>query len=81
MKMSDITIKVELRPCFVKDMKCLFHKWSYNWMGADKVQVAIVERYDGVVLECYPHEVCFADNKINEYAFDFDFYSELKEME
>lgn len=25
---SDIIIKIELRPCVVKDRKALFHKWS-----------------------------------------------------
>ena len=38
-----------------------------------RVTLAIVEFEDGTVAEVEPSEVRFADNKINEYAFDFNF--------
>jgi hypothetical protein len=80
---SKIIIETELRPCIVKDRKALFHKWSdksrivepspmiggHNG-GILKYTVGIIEYEDGVVTECYPHEIKFTDTKIKEYCFE-----------
>ena len=44
-----------------------------------KVTLAIVEFEDGTVAEVEPSEVRFADHKINEYAFTFDFDKHTRE--
>ena len=64
----------KLRPCMVKNRKAAFHKWEHKaWViepsimasghtgGQMELDVAIIEYEDGVVTECYPHEVRFTD--------------------
>jgi len=43
--------------------------------------LAIVEFEDGTVAEVEPNEVRFADGKINEYCFDFEFDKHCKDNE
>jgi hypothetical protein len=38
--------------------------------GILKYTVGIIEYEDGVVTECYPHEIKFTDTKIKEYCFE-----------
>lgn len=70
----------EYRPCMIKGRKALFHRWEdkaqvYNPMsigqipGQLKQTVGIVEYEDGTVHECYPGEIRFCDNKLQEYCF------------
>lgn len=72
----------EFRPCFVKGKKALFHCWEPKMQvvgesmlrgGHSAGQLAatfgIVEYEDGTVRECYPHEIRFCDNKLEEYHF------------
>lgn len=75
---TEINIKVELRPCIVKDRKALFHKWSQSnrvVMTGEvithviKNTIAIIEYENGAVTECYPYEIKFTDNKHREYCF------------
>lgn len=65
--------KIEIRPCYVNKRKALFHIWSKKEVGTMLADVAIIEYEDGFVTTCYPHEIRFADHKINEYAFTYDF--------
>jgi ribosomal protein S27E len=73
MKLRDITVGFALRPCYVQGRKALFHAWTQRNDGLKDNYVAIIEWEDGVVTYCYPHEVRFIDNKINEYVFDYQF--------
>ena len=79
---SEIIFKTELRPCFVKDQKALFHKWNEFAKpvsggitpidpppGQIKYTLGIVEYEDGTVEEVAPHHIKFIDNKIKEYDF------------
>jgi hypothetical protein len=79
---SEISIKIELRPCIVKGRKALFHKWSDKSNivppspmigghdgGVLKLTVGIIEYEDGVITECYPYEIRFVDAKFTEYCF------------
>lgn len=72
----------ELRPCFVKGKKALFHCWEPKMQvvgesmlrgghsaGQLAVTVGIVEYDDGTVHECYPYEIRFCDDKVKEYYF------------
>lgn len=75
-------ITIELRPCEVKNRKALFHRWSDkseiippspmvggHGGGVTTLTVGIIEYEDGVVAECYPHELKFLDEKLKEYCF------------
>lgn len=79
---NEIIIKSELRPCFVKDKKALFHKWNEFSKpvpggitpidpppGEIKYTLGMVEYEDGTVEEVAPHYIKFIDNKIKEYDF------------
>lgn len=79
---SEISIREDLRPCIVNNRKALFHKWSDKSKivepspmigghagGVLKYTVGIIEYEYGVVTECYPYEIRFVDNKIEEYRF------------
>lgn len=70
----------EYRVCIVKGRKALFHRWVdkahvYNPImkgeipGQIKHTVGVVEYEDGAVHECYPYEIRFCDNKLQEYCF------------
>ena len=67
---SEIIIKPELRPCFVKDKKALFHKWVHtkNLLGQE-FEVGIVEYENGQVEEVTSNNIKFCDNKLSEYIF------------
>ena len=71
MASGDIKIKLEMRPCYVKEKKALFHQWSHtkNLLGQE-FEVGIVEYEDGQVEEITPNNIKFCDNKIHEYIFD-----------
>lgn len=67
----------EYRPCIIKGRPALFHRWeeksgiigpSPMIEGLLKLTVAIIEYEDGVVTECYPHEIRFCDHKFEEVA-------------
>lgn len=79
---NEIIIKSELRPCFVKNKKALFHKWNEFSKpvpggittidpppGQITYTLGMVEYEDGTVEEVAPHHIRFIDNKIKEYAF------------
>ena len=70
-------IKQELRPCYIKGRKALFHKWSINYINHTSVEVGIIEYDNGVVTECYPHEIRFVDRKLNDFSFAFSFDEEI----
>ena len=72
----------ELRPCFVNNRKALFHRWEPKMQvvgesmlqgghsaGQLAITVGIVEYENGTVHECYPYEIRFCDNKLEEYHF------------
>lgn len=77
-----ITFTADLRPCYADGKKALFHKFvehsrivepspmigGHNG-GVIKYTLAIVEYDNGKVEYVEPCKICFADNKINEYAF------------
>lgn len=67
---NEIIIKSELRPCFVKDKKALFHKWVHteNLLGQE-FEVGIVEYENGQVEEVTSNNIKFCDNKLREYIF------------
>ncbi len=82
MAVSSFKIEMELRTCIIGKRKALFHKWSDKSQivgpemaagghngGALKLTVGIIEYEDGVVTECYPHEIKFTDDKFKEYCF------------
>lgn len=67
-------VRLELRPCYYKGRKALFHRWSdYSRViepsvlrgghggGVISGTCAIIETADGTVLEVYPTEIQFAD--------------------
>ena len=69
-KLNDIEIKMEIRPCFVKDRKAFFHKWVHTKdLLGQEFEVGIVEYEDGQVEEVTPNNIKFHDNKIREYDF------------
>lgn len=81
---GEISVKLELRPCIVKDRKALFHKWSDKskiiepsiMAGGDsggtlKYTVGIIEYENGVITECYPYEIKFLDRKVENYLREY----------
>ena len=68
--LSDIEVKMEIRPWFVKGEKALFHQWVHtkNLLGQE-FEVGLVEYENGQVEEVTPNNIKFCDNKINEYSF------------
>ncbi len=66
-----------MRTCEVKGRKAIFHKWQDKaWVvapspmiggapgGQMMITLAIIEYEDGVVTECYPHEIRFTDKEV-----------------
>ena len=80
---SSITIKTsEYRPCMVRGVKALFHRWSHvseirppsllkggHPGGTVSGELAIVETEDGMVHEVHPDAIRFldSDGKFKEY--------------
>ena len=85
MKMCDIVIKTELRPCVANGKKALFQcreqysaicspsllKGGHNG-GIVRRTYAIVEFEDGIIKRFCPEEIKFTDNKFDEYVFTED---------
>ena len=84
----------EYRPCYVDGKKALFHRWTErseiippspmiggHGGGCIKFTSAIIEYDDGSIAEVEPSKIRFADRKINEYKFDFDFDKHIIEKE
>lgn len=65
MNYGNITLGAELIPYITDGGKALFHCWS--WDGV-KI-VGIVEDIEGIVSECDPCDIMFADDKFNEYVW------------
>ena len=79
---TTFSIEYDLRPCVVRDINALFHRWvemdgvdvpavrrRYDGAKACKVY-ALVEYKNGVVSCVPPHTVRFLDNKHDEYCFE-----------
>lgn len=63
-------IEIELRPCYVKGVKALFHKWVKSTdVLMHPFTKGIVEYEDGSIDMVSPYSIKFCDNKLNEYAF------------
>lgn len=67
----------DLRKCTIKERIAYFHKWSDKSQiippspmvgghngGVLMHTVAIIEYEDGVITECYPHEIKFIDKPV-----------------
>ena len=79
---NTITITNELRPCYVKEQKALFHTWTEESNvippsplkgghagGVVKCAFGIVEFEDGRIEKVYPESIKFVSGKMNEYCF------------
>lgn len=80
---SEITIQNELRPCWYRQERALFHCWEQLSQviapspmvgghpgGTESAVLAIIEFKDGSIAEVQPSEIMFCDNKHREYAFE-----------
>jgi hypothetical protein len=78
----EFTICFELRPCFVKGQKALFHRWvdenevippspcvGGHGGAIVKRTLGIIEREDGSIHKCYPEEIIFCDGIFSQMAF------------
>lgn len=79
---SEITVKMEMRPCMVKGRKALFHRWvdrseciepspligGHNG-GVAAWTDALVEYEDGTVAEVAPRYIKFLDPPHGEFDF------------
>lgn len=85
--MSEIIIKNEVRPCYARGRRALFHGWSnvsqiHNAVlkgtvsGVISDTFAIVEFEDGNISRIEPEHIRFADNLFDEYC-----YKRLEEKE
>ena len=63
--MSDITIRAELRPCYVHKKKCLFHRWIVKAGQA----YGLVEDEGGHVMRVLSHKIRFADGAVYGFCF------------
>ena len=81
--MISIEKRIELRPCYAKGKKALFHRWfEHHFIVPPKIAIgspptggeetclyAIVEYEDGTVEGIFPRDIVFADSEFKEYAF------------
>lgn len=81
-----ITVKPELRPCFVRGKaKALFHRWEQcteiippsmlkggHSGGVVSRVMGIVELQGGVVNKYFPEEIQFVDNPFESVCFGLD---------
>lgn len=80
---SRIDVKFEFRPCYVKGVKALFHRWIHKseivppsvYVGGHNGGVvsgtlAIVEYEDGRIGEARPTDIRFIDRKFDDYCFE-----------
>ena len=70
---SEIIICQDVRPCYAKGKKALFHKWVEHKYPVSKGQAAyttgLIEYEDGSCDEIAPKQIKFCDNKILDFAF------------
>lgn len=79
---SEITIQNELRPCWYRQERALFHCWEQisqvvapspmvggHSGGVLQYTVALIELEDGTVREAEPTAIKFCDNQFKEYDF------------
>ena len=62
---SDIVVRAELRPCYVRKRKCLFHMWVQR----DGEEYGLVEDETGMVMLVIFRKIKFADDAVSEYCF------------
>lgn len=68
--MSIIKYEPELRTCYIKDKKALFHKWVHTKdLLGQEFEVGIVEYENGKIDEVIPKNIKFCDDKTKEYSF------------
>lgn len=82
---SEITVKMEMRPCMVKGRKALFHRWisrseivepSISGGGGFTAwTAAIVEYEDGTCAEVAPQHIKFLNSPHYEFI-EFNYYAE-----
>lgn len=73
---------MDLRPCYVKNEKALFHRWvEHQYPVAAELQIGgcpagqisyttgLVELEDGKVFEAEPKDIRFCDKRMTEYCF------------
>lgn len=70
----EIKITKDLRPCYAKGQKALFHCWEVKSQlthdGLAHSTLAIVELETGQVVEYLPRDVAFCDGLMGQYVFD-----------
>ncbi len=67
MAKADFTIAPELRPCTVRGVRALFHRWmeEREIVGGNvsATVFGIVEYSTGLVVQVSPSDVCFLDSR------------------
>lgn len=82
-RVSDIEIKMQLRPCKASGEKALFHRWEHfatpvaagitvgsHPAGQVSHLNGIVELENGKIKRVSPEKIIFMDNQVNEYCFE-----------